>query len=368
MSASPGGGGVPAGSAAESPLVGVPAAPGAAALVAARRRVGDLAPVGRRGVGRRCRRGCRDTPAVVRGRPRRARARRDDAIGRCPARRRARPARTVRGVGHARRRPATGRAGDTGDPPDRRRALRVVGARPREPASCRPVAGRRRRLGARRANRRSTRIVSTGSRGSTSSGSSSPRASATVGTGGRSQWHRTGCACWSSEATDVLPDDDAALARGLIIGDDTDQPPDMLERFRASGLAHLTAVSGQNVNFVMAAAGPMLRRLRPMPRLAASLALIGWFVVVDPGGAVRAARRGDGGVGDGGVRVRSGAGAAPPARRRGHRSAADRPAARDIGRVLAVGRRDRRRHRAGVATGPPAWLRRAARRCRLPSR
>jgi competence protein ComEC len=83
-----------------------------------------------------------------------------------------------------------------------------------------------------------------------------------------------------AEATDVLPDDDAALARGLVIGDDTDQPPDMLERFRASGLAHLTAVSGQNVNFVMAAAGPLLRRLRPMPRLAASLVLIGWFVVV----------------------------------------------------------------------------------------
>jgi competence protein ComEC len=81
-------------------------------------------------------------------------------------------------------------------------------------------------------------------------------------------------------ATDVLPDDYAALARGLIIGDDTDQPPDMLERFRASGLAHLTAVSGQNVNFVMAAAGPLLRRLRPTSRLAASLALIGWFVVV----------------------------------------------------------------------------------------
>ena len=83
-----------------------------------------------------------------------------------------------------------------------------------------------------------------------------------------------------ARATGVLPDDDAALARGLIIGDDTDQPPDMLERFRASGLAHLTAVSGQNVNFVMAAAGPLLRRLRPMPRLVVSLALIGWFVVV----------------------------------------------------------------------------------------
>lgn len=80
--------------------------------------------------------------------------------------------------------------------------------------------------------------------------------------------------------TGVLPTERAALARGLIIGDDRDQPPDMVERFRASGLSHLTAVSGQNVSFVVAAAGPLLRRLRPWPRLVATVALIGWFVVL----------------------------------------------------------------------------------------
>ena len=83
-----------------------------------------------------------------------------------------------------------------------------------------------------------------------------------------------------AEATSVLHGQDAALARGLIIGDDAGQPRDMVERFRVSGLAHLTAVSGQNVAFVLASAGPLLRRVRPMPRLAASLGLIGWFVVV----------------------------------------------------------------------------------------
>jgi competence protein ComEC len=31
------------------------------------------------------------------------------------------------------------------------------------------------------------------------------------------------------------------------MGDDGDQPADMVARFRASGLSHLTAVSGQNV-------------------------------------------------------------------------------------------------------------------------
>ena len=78
----------------------------------------------------------------------------------------------------------------------------------------------------------------------------------------------------------VLPADQAALTRGLVVGDDRDQPPEMIERFRASGLAHLTAVSGQNVAFVMAAAGPLLRRARPVPRWLATLALIGWFVVL----------------------------------------------------------------------------------------
>lgn len=82
------------------------------------------------------------------------------------------------------------------------------------------------------------------------------------------------------DGTGVLPPARAALARGLIIGDDRDQPQDMVERFRASGLSHLTAVSGQNVSFVVAAAGPLLRRLRPGPRLAATVALIGWFVVL----------------------------------------------------------------------------------------
>lgn len=75
-----------------------------------------------------------------------------------------------------------------------------------------------------------------------------------------------------------LPGDDGALFRGLVVGDDRDQPRAMIERFRASGLSHLTAVSGQNVAFVLAAAGPLLRRLRPWARWAVTLALIGWFV------------------------------------------------------------------------------------------
>ena len=75
-----------------------------------------------------------------------------------------------------------------------------------------------------------------------------------------------------------LPGDDGTLFRGLVVGDDREQPPAMLERFRASGLSHLTAVSGQNVSFLLAAAGPVLVRLRPWWRWVVTLALIAWFV------------------------------------------------------------------------------------------
>ena len=81
-------------------------------------------------------------------------------------------------------------------------------------------------------------------------------------------------------AAATIPEPYGALYRGLVIGDDRDQPREMIDRFRASGLSHLTAVSGQNVAFVLAACGPLLVRLRPWPRLVATLAVIAWFVVL----------------------------------------------------------------------------------------
>ena len=78
----------------------------------------------------------------------------------------------------------------------------------------------------------------------------------------------------------ALPPEQAALLRGLVIGDDRDQPAAMVERFRASGLSHLTAVSGQNVALTVAAAGPVLRRMRPFARWVGTIGLIGWFVVL----------------------------------------------------------------------------------------
>ncbi len=78
----------------------------------------------------------------------------------------------------------------------------------------------------------------------------------------------------------LLPTPDDALFAGLVIGDDRHEPAEMIVSFRRSGLSHLTAVSGANVAFMLAAAGPLLRRLRPVPRWLLTLAVIAWFVAL----------------------------------------------------------------------------------------
>ena len=70
------------------------------------------------------------------------------------------------------------------------------------------------------------------------------------------------------------------LFAGLVYGDDRAQPDEMVRRFRASGLAHLTAVSGQNVVYLLTVFGPLLRRMRRWWRLGATLTLLTWFVVL----------------------------------------------------------------------------------------
>lgn len=73
---------------------------------------------------------------------------------------------------------------------------------------------------------------------------------------------------------------DAALARGLVLGDDSGQPMRMTEVFRASGLGHLLAVSGQNVALLLASLTPGLRRLSRWWRLAMALGIIAFFALV----------------------------------------------------------------------------------------
>ncbi len=81
-------------------------------------------------------------------------------------------------------------------------------------------------------------------------------------------------------AEDVMAPDDAALFAGLVIGDDARESQALVAQFRRSGLTHLTAVSGQNVAYVLALAGVVLRRLRTWPRLALTVALVAWFTAL----------------------------------------------------------------------------------------
>jgi competence protein ComEC len=79
---------------------------------------------------------------------------------------------------------------------------------------------------------------------------------------------------------EVLPDRHASLLAGVTLGDDRAQPPDMADAFRAAGLTHLLAVSGQNVAFALVVVAPVLSRLRFGTRLAATLAVLGLFALV----------------------------------------------------------------------------------------
>jgi len=82
------------------------------------------------------------------------------------------------------------------------------------------------------------------------------------------------------QAARQMPRDDAALFMGLVIGDDRAQPRTMITAFRESGLSHLTAVSGQNVAFVLTVFGSYINRARTWWRLGLTLFLLGWFVVM----------------------------------------------------------------------------------------
>ena len=78
---------------------------------------------------------------------------------------------------------------------------------------------------------------------------------------------------------DRLPREWEPLYTGLVIGDDRFQSKGQQARFRAAGLSHLLAVSGQNVAFVLAVAAPLLGRLGWWPRFYATLGLLVVFAV-----------------------------------------------------------------------------------------
>jgi competence protein ComEC len=70
---------------------------------------------------------------------------------------------------------------------------------------------------------------------------------------------------------------DRALLAGFLLGDTRSVPHQVEERFRAAGLTHLTAVSGENVAFVLALCAPLLRRFRLFGRFAGGAAVLVLF-------------------------------------------------------------------------------------------
>ena len=79
---------------------------------------------------------------------------------------------------------------------------------------------------------------------------------------------------------ETMPAGQRALFTGLVIGDDRDQSPQMLQRFRDSGLSHLCAVSGQNVAYLLIVVSPLLKRRSRWMKWCITMLLLVWFVVL----------------------------------------------------------------------------------------
>ena len=79
---------------------------------------------------------------------------------------------------------------------------------------------------------------------------------------------------------DPIEVDRQPLYLGLVIGDDRFQPDPQRARFRAAGLSHLLAVSGQNVAFVLTVARPGVTLLPRRARLVATWGLLVLFATV----------------------------------------------------------------------------------------
>lgn len=77
-----------------------------------------------------------------------------------------------------------------------------------------------------------------------------------------------------------IPGRQRALFAGFVLGDDREQDPVSVDDFRAAGLTHLLAVSGQNVAFVLALAAPALGLLGLRNRFLLGVAILLAFGVL----------------------------------------------------------------------------------------
>ena len=83
-----------------------------------------------------------------------------------------------------------------------------------------------------------------------------------------------------ARGAESLDDDRHSLFTGLSYGDDRYQSPVVSDDFRAAGLTHLLAVSGQNVAFVLILARPLIERFDYRGRWVLTLGVIGFFALV----------------------------------------------------------------------------------------
>ena len=79
------------------------------------------------------------------------------------------------------------------------------------------------------------------------------------------------------DGTVSMSDTSRSLFSGFVVGDGRDQTVAVTDDFRASGLAHLLVVSGQNVAFTLTAVGPLLGRLAARPRFVCALGVLAAF-------------------------------------------------------------------------------------------
>jgi competence protein ComEC len=87
------------------------------------------------------------------------------------------------------------------------------------------------------------------------------------------------------DAAKVLDPEPRGLVPALVVGDTDGLPPQVVDQFRAAGLAHLLAVSGTNLAVVCVAVLLLLRTMRCGPRTAAAgamVALVGFVVLAGP--------------------------------------------------------------------------------------
>jgi competence protein ComEC len=84
------------------------------------------------------------------------------------------------------------------------------------------------------------------------------------------------------DATEGTSDDVQGLLPALVVGDTSAMPTLLVADLRASGLAHLTAVSGANVAIVVAAAMLLARwvGVRGWALIGFGLVVVGWFVIL----------------------------------------------------------------------------------------